>query len=73
MGKVKFSRSLLKKVGSCLGYNKLNFDKCTTQKIGNCNRIRRTMKRLSLILSRQEMLTITNAFARPHLDCIVPT
>ena len=48
--------------------SKLSFNEHVNQKINKCNRILRLMKRLSLTLSRKQLLTIYKTFVRSHLD-----
>ena len=48
--------------------SKLSFNEHVNQKINKCSRILGLMKRLSLILSRKQLLTIYKTFARSHLD-----
>ena len=48
--------------------SKLSFNEHVNQKINKCNRITGLMKRLSLILSRNQLLTIYKTFVRSHLD-----
>ena len=47
---------------------KLSFNEHSNQKISKCNRITRLMKRLFLILSRNQLLTIDKTFVRSYLD-----
>ena len=48
--------------------SKLSFNDHVNQKINKCNRILGLMKRLSLILSRKQLLTIYRTLVRSHLD-----
>ena len=48
--------------------SKLSFNEHVNQKINKCNRIIGLMKRLSLMLSRNQLLTIYKTFVRSHLD-----
>ena len=48
--------------------SKLSFNEHVNQKINKCNRILRLTKRLSLTLSRKQLLTIYKTFVRSHLD-----
>ena len=48
--------------------SKLSFNEHVNQKINKCNRIIGLMKRLSLILSRNQLHTIYKTFVRSHLD-----
>ena len=48
--------------------SKLSFNEHVNQKISKCNRIIGLTKRLSLILSRNQLLTIYKTFVRSHLD-----
>ena len=48
--------------------SKLSFNEYVNQKTNKCSRIIRLMKRLSLILSRKQFLTIYKTFVRSHLD-----
>ena len=48
--------------------SKLSFNEHVNQKINKCNRILGQMKRLSLTLSRKQLLTIYKTFVRPQLD-----
>ena len=48
--------------------SKLSFNEHVNQKINKCNRILGQMKRLSLTLSRKQLLTIYKTFVRSHLD-----
>ena len=48
--------------------SKLSFNEHVNQKINKCNRIIGIMKRLSLILSKKQLLTIYKTFVRSHLD-----
>ena len=48
--------------------SKLSFNKHVNQKINKWNRILGPMKRLSLTLSRKQLLTIYKTFVRSHLD-----
>ena len=48
--------------------SKFSFNEHVTQKINKCNRIIGLMKRLSLILSKNQLLTIYTTFLRSHLD-----
>ena len=48
--------------------NKFSFNEHVNQKINRCNRMIGIMKRLSLMLSRKQFLTIYKAFVRSHLD-----
>ena len=48
--------------------SKLSFNKHLNQKINKCSRILGPMKRLSLTLSRKQLLTIYKTFVRSHLD-----
>ena len=56
-----------KQVGLVLD-SKLSFNEHVNQKINKCNRILRLTKRLSLTLSRKQLLTIYKTFVRSHLD-----
>ena len=47
---------------------KLTSDEHVNQKIHKCNRIIELMRRLSLTLSRKQLLTICKTFVRSHLD-----
>ena len=47
---------------------KLSFNEHSNQKISKCNRITRLMKRLFLILSRNQLLIIYKTFVRSYLD-----
>ena len=46
----------------------LSFNEHVNQKINKCNRTLGLMKRLSLTLSRKQLLTIYKTFVRSHLD-----
>ena len=46
----------------------LNFNAHIDQKIKKCNKMIGRMKRLSLNLPRNALLTIYKSFIRPHLD-----
>ena len=48
--------------------SKLNFNEHIESKITKCNKIIGLMKKLSLILSRKSLLTISKSFIRPNLD-----
>ena len=48
--------------------SKLNFNAHVDQKIKNCNRIIGLIRRLSISLPRNALLTIYKSFVRPHLD-----
>ena len=48
--------------------SKLSFNEYVNQKINKCNRMLGLMKRLSLALSRKQLLTIYKTFVRSHLD-----
>ena len=48
--------------------SKLSFNEHVNQKINKCNRIIGLMIKLSLILSRNQLLTIYKTFVRFHLD-----
>ena len=48
--------------------SKLSFNEHVNQKINKCNRILGQMKRLSLTLSRKQLLTIYKTFVRPYLN-----
>ena len=48
--------------------SKLSFNEFVNQRINECNKIIGLMKRLSLILSRNQLLTIYKTFVRSHLD-----
>ena len=48
--------------------SKLIFSKHVNQKINKCNRIIGLLKRLSLMLSRNQLLTIYKTFVTSHLD-----
>ena len=56
-----------KHLGLVLG-SKLSFNELVNQIIIKCNRITGLMKRLSLILSTKQLLTIYKTFLRCHLD-----
>ena len=49
--------------------SKLDFNEHIDNKINKCNNIIGIVKRLSLILSRKNSLTIYKSFVRPNLDC----
>ena len=48
--------------------SKLNFNAHVDQKIKKCNRIISLIRRLSINLPRNALLTINKSFVRPHLD-----
>ena len=48
--------------------SKLNFNTHVAQKIKKCNKLIGLMKRLSINLLRNALLTIYKSFVRPHLD-----
>ena len=48
--------------------SRLNFDVHVDQNIKKCNRIIGLIKRLSIMLPRNALLTIYKSFVRPHLD-----
>ena len=48
--------------------SKLNFNAHVDQKIKKCNRIIGLIRRLSINLPRNALLTIYKSFVRPHLD-----
>ena len=48
--------------------SKLNFNAHVDQKIKQCNRIIGLIRRLSISLPRNALLTIYKSFVRPHLD-----
>ena len=48
--------------------SKLSFNEHVNEKRNKCNRIVGLMKRLSLILSRNQLLTFYKTFVRSHLD-----
>ena len=48
--------------------SKLDFKEHIDNKINKCNKIMGIMKRLSLILSRESLLTIYKSVFRPNLD-----
>ena len=48
--------------------SKLDFNEHIDNKINKCNKIIGIMKRLSVILSRKSLLTISKSFVRPNLD-----
>ena len=48
--------------------SKLNFNTHVAQKIKKCNKLIGLMKRLSINLPRNALLTIYKSFIRPHLD-----
>ena len=48
--------------------SKLSFNEHVNEKMNKCNRILGLMKRLSLTLSRKQLLTIYKTFVRSHLD-----
>ena len=48
--------------------NKLDFNKHLDEKINKCNKIIGMMKKLSISVSRQSLLTIYKSFVRPILD-----
>ena len=48
--------------------SKLDFKEHIDNKINKCNKIMGIMKRLSLILSRESLLTIYKSVVRPNLD-----
>ena len=48
--------------------SKLNFNTHVAQKIKKCNKLIGLMKRLSINLPRNALLTIYKSFVRPHLD-----
>ena len=48
--------------------SKLNFNEHNESKITKCNKIIELMRKLSLILSRNSLLTIYKSFVRPNLD-----
>ena len=50
--------------------NKLGFNKHLDEKINNCNKIIGMMRKLSLSVSRQSLLTIYKSFVRPNLDYV---
>ena len=54
-------------LGIVLGL-KLNFNAHADQKIKKCNRIIALIRRLSVALPRNALLTIYKTFVRPHLD-----
>ena len=60
-------RSHQKHLGIVLN-SKLNFNTHVAQKIRKCNRLIGPMKRLSINLPRNALLTIYKSFIRPHLD-----
>ena len=47
---------------------KLNFNTHVAQKIKKCNKLIGLIKRLSINLPRNALLTIYKSFIRPHLD-----
>ena len=47
---------------------KLNFNGHIESKITKCNKIKGLMKKLYIILSRKNLLTIYKSFVRPNLD-----
>ena len=48
--------------------SKLSFNEHVNRKMNKCNRILGLMERLSLTLSRKQLLTIYKTFVRSHLD-----
>ena len=48
--------------------SKLNFNAHVDQKIKKCNRVIGLIRRLSVALPQNVLLTIYNSFVRPHLD-----
>ena len=50
--------------------SKLDFNEHIDNQINKCNKITGLMKRLSLILSRKSLLTISKSFVRPNLDYV---
>ena len=56
-----------KHLGLNLGF-KLDFNEHIENKINKSSKIIGIMKRLSLILSRKNLLTIYKSFVRPNLD-----
>ena len=48
--------------------SKLSFNEHVNQKINKCNKILRPMKRLSVTLSRKQLLAICKTFVKSHLD-----
>ena len=61
--------SLQKHLGLVL-HRKLSFNEHVNQKMNKCNRILGLMKRLFLILSRKQLLTIYKTFVRSHLGYV---
>ena len=59
--------SPLKPLRSCFRL-KLNFNADVDQKIKNYNRIISLIRRLSITLSLNALLTIYKSFVKPHLD-----
>ena len=51
-------------------HRKLSFNEHVNQKMNKCNRILGLMKRLFLILSRKQLLTIYKTFVRSHLGYV---
>ena len=70
---IKFSNNCISKfphqnhLGIVLD-SKLNFNAPVDQKIKNCNRIIGLIRRLSITLPRNDLLTICKSFVRPYLD-----
>ena len=56
-----------KHLGLVLG-SKLDFNEHISNKINKCNEIIGIMKKISLFLSRETLLTILKSFVRPNLD-----
>ena len=48
--------------------SKVSFNEHVNQKVNKCNRILGPMKRVSLTLSRKQLLTIYKIFVTSHLD-----
>ena len=51
--------------------SKLNFNAHVDQKIKKCNRIIGLIRRLSINLTRNALLTIYKSFVRPYLDYFI--
>ena len=70
---IKFSNNYISKcphqnhLGIALD-SKLNFNAPVDQKIKKCNRIIGLIRRLSITLPRNDLLTICKSFVRPYLD-----